>query len=57
MGNVAVFKYPVGPHVAIVTGQGIGEFYVREYNYESCKETTRAVSFLDPHLLGFVTLK
>jgi hypothetical protein len=56
-GNVAVFSYHGVPHVAVVTGQGIGTFTIREWNYKKCKETVRDIKFDDKNLKGFVTLK
>lgn len=56
-GNVAVFNYSGVPHVAIVTGQGMGVFYIKEWNWEPGQETTREVSFADINLLGFVNLE
>lgn len=55
-GPIAVFRYSNGlNHIAMVTGQGLGEFYIRETNFKAGKLTERTVSFEDKSLLGFYT--
>ena len=64
-GNVAVFMYPPTedfpdgmPHVAVTTGyMEAGTFQIEEYNYHECKQSRRMISFTDPRLVGFTTLK
>lgn len=53
-GPIAVFVYEDGtPHIALTRGQGMGTFEIDEANYDACAQTHRAVSFADPHLVGF----
>lgn len=53
-GSVAVFNYSGVPHVAVVIGQGFGEFYIRESNYGGDFIGERTVKFNDPALVGFL---
>jgi len=55
-GEVAVFDYDGVKHYAVVTGQGVGEFYIQETNYKKCQKGTRAVRFSDAALLGFYSI-
>ena len=62
-GNVAFFTYPPNeqypkgiPHVGLATFLPDGEILIEEFNYHSCRHTTRVITKDDKRLIGFLTL-
>lgn len=56
-GDIAVFDYNGLQHFAVVVSMGYGTFTITESNFGRHAITSREVSFADPHLKGFYSIK
>jgi len=54
IGDLAVFQYPNGAHVAYVEETYLGSFKISETNYKRCTYTERIIMPDDKALKGFV---
>ena len=52
-GNVVLLNYNGIGHAALILEMYPGGFYVRETNFEKCRQTERLIEFDDPAIRGF----